>query len=105
MDAQAGDALSQRIRIPIEDMRAQWVELDHRIAEFDKELAGWARNDEAARRLMIPGIGILNATALIAAIGHGTCAIAAESIWDKGGLRGLQSLIPRWNFGLSFTTS
>jgi transposase len=55
----------------IEDMRAQWVELDHRIAEFEKTLAQWARHDEAARRLMtIPGTGMLNATALIAAIGH-----------------------------------
>jgi hypothetical protein len=34
----------------IEEMRAQWV--NHRIAEFDKELAQWARNDETARRLM-----------------------------------------------------
>jgi len=72
IDAQAGEALSQRICMLIEDMRARWLELDHRIAEFDKELAEWARNDEAARRLMtIPGIGMLNATALIAAIGHG----------------------------------
>jgi transposase len=67
-----GEALSQRIRMLIEDMRAQWAELDRRIAEFDQELAQWARNDEAARRLMtIPGIGMLNASALIAAIGRG----------------------------------
>ncbi len=70
LDAQGG--LSQRMRVLIEDMRLQWRELDRRIAEFDKELAEWARNEEAARRLMsIPGIGVLNATALIAAIGQG----------------------------------
>ena len=58
------DALSQRMRMLIQDMRAQWYELDRRIAEFDKELTEWARDDEAARRLRaIPGIGVLNATA------------------------------------------
>ena len=68
----AEGTLSRRMFILIEDMRAQWCELDRRIAELDKGLAGWARNEEAARRLMtIPGIGVLNATALIAAIGRG----------------------------------
>src|ERR1700758_3302388 len=32
------EALSQRMRMLIQDMRAQWYELDRRIAEFDKEL-------------------------------------------------------------------
>jgi hypothetical protein len=43
--------LASRLRFlnPIaEDMRVQWMELHHRIAEFDKQLAEWARNDEAA---------------------------------------------------------
>src|SRR5579859_7923879 len=63
LDAQGG--LSQRMRVLIEDMRLQWCELDRRIAELDKELTEWVRNEEAARRLMtIPGIGVLNATAL-----------------------------------------
>ena len=69
-DAQVG--LSQRMRMLIEDIRAQWCELDRRIAELDKEFAEWTRNEETARRLMtIPGVGVLNATALIAAIGQG----------------------------------
>jgi transposase len=56
----------------IEDMRAQWRELDRRIAAFDNEFAAQARNDPAARRLAtIPGIGVLNATALVAAVGNG----------------------------------
>jgi transposase len=51
---------------------AAMVRVGPRVAELDKELAEWARNEEAARRLMsIPGIGVLNATALIAAIGQG----------------------------------
>jgi transposase len=58
------EGLSQRMRVLIEDMRLQWSELDRRIAELDKELAEWVRNEEAARRLMsIPGIGVLNACA------------------------------------------
>jgi transposase len=55
----------------IEEMRRQWCELDRRITELDKELAEWVRNEETARRLMtIPGIGVSNSTALIAAIGR-----------------------------------
>ena len=39
---------------------------------FDNEFAARAREDERARRLAtIPGIGVLNATALVAAVGDG----------------------------------
>ena len=65
-------SLSPRIRRLIDDMRAEWVELDRRIATFDNEFAAYARGDADARRLAtIPGIGVLNATALLAAIGDG----------------------------------
>jgi len=65
-------SLSPRIRRLIDDMRAEWVELDRRIATFDNEFAAYARSDSDARRLAtIPGIGVLNATALLAAIGDG----------------------------------
>ena len=64
--------LSPRMHTLIEDMRAEWAELDRRITTFDDELAARARSDDAARRLAtIPGIGVLNATALVAAIGSG----------------------------------
>lgn len=57
----------------IDDMRAEWAGLDQRIAAFDNEFAAAAKADPAARRLAtIPGIGVLNATALVAAIGTGT---------------------------------
>ena len=50
----------------------EWRELDRRIAAFDNEFAALARSDADARRLAtIPGIGVLNATALVAAIGNG----------------------------------
>lgn len=44
--------------------------LDDRIASFDAELVSLARTDEAARRLAsVPGIGTINATALISGSG------------------------------------
>ena len=62
--------LSTRMRVLIDDMRAEWHELDRRIAVFDAEFVAAARNDQTARRLAsIPGIGIMNATALLAAVG------------------------------------
>jgi transposase len=46
--------------------------LDRRIGAFDDEFAARAKADDAARRLAtIPGIGVLNATALAAAVGDG----------------------------------
>jgi transposase len=65
--------LSQRVRVLLEDMRAEWRELDRRIEAFDDEFAALAKTDDVTRRLVsIPGIGVLNATALVAAIGNGT---------------------------------
>jgi transposase len=64
--------LSPRVRQLVDDMRAQWAELDRRIEAFDDEFAARAKEDERARRLAtIPGIGVMNATALVAAVGNG----------------------------------
>jgi transposase len=71
-DPDSDTSLSPRTRRLIDDMRAEWAELDRRIAAFDNEFAARARTDADARRLAtIPGIGVLNATALVAAIGKG----------------------------------
>jgi len=65
-------ALSRRVRMLINDMRSEWGELDRRIHAFDNEFAACVRADEGALQLTtIPGIGVLNATALVAAIGKG----------------------------------
>ena len=65
-------AVSPRMVFLLEDMRTRWAELDRRIAAFDAEFAAMARTDERARRLTgIPGIGALNATALVAAVPNG----------------------------------
>lgn len=64
-------SLSPRTRLLVEDQRAEWRELDRRISAFDDEFAEAACSDEQARLLTtIPGIGVLNATALTAAIGN-----------------------------------
>jgi transposase len=54
----------------INDMLLRWITLDDRISAADAEFVAHAKKDEAARRLIsIPGIGALNATALVAAVG------------------------------------
>jgi transposase len=64
--------LSSRTHALVKDMRAEWAELDQRIRAYDDEFAALAKADEVTRRLAtIPGIGVLNATALAAAIGNG----------------------------------
>ena len=51
-------------------MLARWQSLDDRVAAFDAEFVAEVKQNEAARRLTsIPGIGALNATALVAAVG------------------------------------
>lgn len=65
------DCLSPRMAFLLGDMRTRWDEPDRRIAAFDAEFAAMAQIDERARRLTsIPGIGALNATALVAAVGN-----------------------------------
>ena len=65
-------AISPRVRALLDDMLDQWQALDGRIKALDDEFAEMAGTDPAARRLAtIPGIGVMNATALVAAIGDG----------------------------------
>jgi transposase len=87
-DEQVG--LSPRVRHLIEDMRAEWRDLDRRIEEFDAELTAMAKQDDACLRLCgIPGIGALTATALVAAVGTGTA-------FDKGrDMAAWLGLVPR----------
>ncbi len=82
--------LSPRVRQLIEDMRSEWHDLDIRIDAFDAELTAMARRDDACRRLgEIPGIGALNATALVAAVGNGAA-------FDKGrDMAAWMGLVPR----------
>ncbi|MDO9714491.1 IS110 family RNA-guided transposase [Paracraurococcus lichenis] len=83
-------SLSARAKLLIEDMQAQWRELDRRIEAFDDEFVAQARSDQATRLLMtIPGIGPLIATALVAAIGR------AETFGRGRNLAAWLGLVPK----------
>jgi transposase len=74
----------------VEDARAQWAELDRRIAAFDAEFVRWAKENEEVRRLTtIPGIGAIVASALVAAVGR------AESFNHGRDLAAWLGLVPR----------
>ena len=57
----------------VDDLMLELQELDKRIAAFDREFAELSRTDETMRALLsIPGVGVINATAIGAAIGDGS---------------------------------
>jgi transposase len=90
MDEQAAAGLSPRMSLLVVDARAQWAELDRRIAAFDAEFVRCVKDDEDARRLItIPGFGAILASALVAAVGR------AES-FDRGrDLSAWLGIVPR----------
>jgi transposase len=62
--------ISPRAHRLLQDLREEWASIDRRIGAYDDELAALTRDDVMARRLAtIPGIGVINATALLAAVG------------------------------------
>ncbi|MEO1316246.1 MAG: IS110 family transposase [Pseudomonadota bacterium] len=64
--------LSERMLALVAEMRDEWREMDARIDGLNRDLAAQARADDAASRLVsTPGIGVLGATALVAAVGDG----------------------------------
>lgn len=68
----ADACVSARMIQLVSELRAEWKVLDSRIEALNGEFVETARQDEVMRRLTsIPGIGVLNATALAAAIGNG----------------------------------
>ena len=90
MDEQGGASLSPRMILLVEDARAQWAELDRRIAAFDAEFVRWAKENEEARRLRtIRGFGPIVASALVAAVGR------AESFNHGRDLAAWLGLVPR----------
>ncbi len=83
------------MRMLVADMQAQWQELDRRIAAFEAEFVAFVREDADALRLTtIPGVGVMIATALIAAIGK------AETFEHGRDLAAWLGLVPRqWTTG------
>ena len=68
------EQLAERLPVPLIDLlRDQWNELarlDERIAGIEAVLRAWLREDRAAKAITeIPGVGLLTATAAVAAIG------------------------------------
>ena len=68
------ERLAERLPVPLIDtLRDQWNEvarLDERIARIEASLLAWMRQDRAAKAISaIPGIGLLTATAAVAAMG------------------------------------
>jgi hypothetical protein len=91
--ADPGFMTDRRIRRLVAEMRTEWISLDHRIEALDREFIDLACDNEAAHRLAsIPGIGALNATALVATVGDGTTFAKAR---DLGAWLGLVLLMDR----------
>ena len=58
--------ISPRVLRLLQDLREEWESLDERIGAYDDELAALTRENPQARQLAtIPGIGVINATALL----------------------------------------
>ncbi len=92
VEGQDARGLNRRLRLLIADGRAQWQELDRRIAVFDAEFAASTKENEDAKRLAtIPGVGVMIASALIAAIEKARAALPHLAVretalgrWAKG---------------------
>jgi len=66
----AENALSSLFRGILSDLYAEMVHLDEKISAVETQLEGICAESEACQRLLtIPGVGVLTATALIAAVG------------------------------------
>src|SRR3546814_14482318 len=62
-------------------MRSELQSLNERIDALNDDLKEHARTDEAANRLTsIPGIGVIGATALVAAVGDGEAFHRARDV-------------------------
>ena len=90
MDEQGGAGLSPRMMLLVADARAQWAELDRRIAAFDAEFVRWAQGER--RRSPAdhdPRFRRDRRFGLVAAVGH------AESFDHGRDLAAWLGLVPR----------
>jgi transposase len=66
------DVLSPRMIHLIEDLAGDWRRLDERIETLTRDITAVAHQDAGCQRLMgIPGVGVITASAMVAAIGTG----------------------------------
>lgn len=88
--ADAGFMAGNRVRRLLLELRKEWIDLDRRIDALDQEFLALARKGATTRRLTsIPGIGALNATALVAVVGD---ASSFDKARDLGAWLGI---VPR----------
>jgi len=67
----ADNGLSDLFRELLSELYEELVHMDSRVNEIEKKLASIsAQNEDCQRLLSIPGVGLLSATALVAAIGN-----------------------------------
>lgn len=67
---EAGSGLPERLRILLAELREELLMLDERLAVHERRLQETARQDERVQRLLaIEGVGLVTATALVAAVG------------------------------------
>lgn len=79
--AEKREVLSSRVHQLVGELRGEWKMLDEKIEALNGEFIALARSDPATRRLTsIPGVGVLNATALIAAIGDASTFAKARDL-------------------------
>jgi transposase len=79
--------VSPRVIRLLQDLREEWASLDERIRAYDDKLAALTRENQQARQLAtIPGIGVINATALLAAIGDGSAFAKERDLAARLGL-------------------
>lgn len=65
--------LSSRMRRLLEQLWQEWKSLEEQIQRSSDEIESIARKDDACQRLLVvPGVGPLVATALVASVGNGT---------------------------------
>ena len=90
MLTEENSSLERRMRQLVGGIRAEWLALDKRIEALNGEFVALAKADEATRKLVtIPGVGVLSASALVAAIAtarrSGGGGISAPgSVWCPG---------------------
>lgn len=82
-----GLAVSARTQALMRDLIEECADLNRRIRVYDEEFIALARDDVQARRLSsIPGVGAINATALLAAVGDGSAFVRGRDLASWLGL-------------------
>jgi transposase len=67
--ADTQNVLSSRLRERFSDLFRQLRELGEMVANWEREILSWHRENPLSRRLQIPGIGPLTASASVASVG------------------------------------